>query len=137
MNGFALTLIILLIVSIIGFVVSTINQREREKVAAMSSEEKQKYLEEKHRRLAEANKRFAEANERRRYGGINAAMICPHCQVAGKIRTKNIKQKKGVSGGKATAALLTLGVSLLAVGLSRKEQTTEVHCDNCNNTWYI
>lgn len=69
------------------------------------------------------------------HGNLNPAMVCPHCHVQGKIRTKSITQKKGVSGGKATAAVLTGGVSLLATGLSRKENATEAHCSNCNNTW--
>ena len=48
-----------------------------------------------------------------------------------------VMKTKGVSGGKATAALLTGGFSLLAVCLSMKETQTQVHCDNCNNTWLI
>lgn len=70
-----------------------------------------------------------------KYGFLNKSMICPHCQQAGQVRTKVITQKKGVSGGKATAAVLTGGLSLLAVGLSRKEDAIQAHCDNCKNTW--
>ncbi|WP_411727809.1 hypothetical protein [Methyloglobulus sp.] len=103
----------------------------------MSPEEQQKYLEEKQLRLAEANQRIRERNHEIEYGSINTAMVCPHCQSIGKIRTKEVKQKKGVSGGKATAAVLTAGLSLLAVGLSRKEGSTQAHCDNCNNTWFF
>ena len=69
------------------------------------------------------------------WGPLNPAMICPHCQTKGKVRTKLITQKQGVSGGKATAALLTGGISLVAVGLSKKGQVTQAHCDNCNNDW--
>lgn len=43
--------------------------------------------------------------------------------------------KAGVSGGKATAALLTGGFSLLAMGLSRKQRVTEAWCSNCQSTW--
>ena len=68
-------------------------------------------------------------------GEANPTMICPHCQSRGSIYTKGINQKKGVSGGKATAAVLTGGVSLLATGLSRKEHVTKAHCTNCKNTW--
>ena len=57
------------------------------------------------------------------------------CQTSGQVRTKDIKQKKGISGGKATAALLTGGVSMLATGLSRKEGCTQAHCVNCDSTW--
>ena len=71
------------------------------------------------------------------YGSINHAMVCPHCQERGNIRTKSTEQKKGLSGGKTTAAVLTGGISLLATGLSRKEKLTQAHCANCNNTWYF
>ena len=53
----------------------------------------------------------------------------------GKVRTKKINVKKGVSGSKATAGLLTGGLSLLVVGLSRQEELTKARCDNCKNTW--
>src|SRR5690348_14328204 len=43
-----------------------------------------------------------------------AAMICPQCQVRGKVFTTKVSVKKGISGGKATGALLTGGLSLLA-----------------------
>ncbi len=74
---------------------------------------------------------------REQYGHINHQMTCPHCQMKGKIRTKAIKQKKGISGGKATAAIFTGGVSLLATGLSRKEEVTQAYCNNCSNKWYF
>lgn len=66
-------------------------------------DEKQKYLEEKRNRIAEAK-----ANQEM-YGSINAAMMCPHCQAKGQIRTKNITQKKGISGGKVVASVFTGG----------------------------
>ena len=69
------------------------------------------------------------------YGFINAAMICPHCQCKGTVRTKIVDQKMGISGGKATGAILTGGVSLLATGLSRNQQMTKATCCNCKNTW--
>lgn len=68
---------------------------------------------------------------------FNPHMICPHCQTKGFVKTKNIKQKAGVSGGKATAAILTGGLSLLAVGLSRKQECTEAKCTICNAVWHF
>ena len=64
-----------------------------------------------------------------------AAMICPHCQVRGKVFTTKVSLKKGISGGKATGALLTGGLSLLATGLSRKEEVTKARCFNCDSEW--
>ena len=69
------------------------------------------------------------------HGKVNPHMHCAHCNTDGKVRTKSIKGKKGVSGGKATAAIFTGGLSLLAVGLSRKEAATQAYCANCKNSW--
>src|SRR5674476_203165 len=52
-------------------------------------------------------------------------MVCPHCQVRGQVHTKRVKVKRGISGGKATGAWLTGGVSLWVTGLSHKEKTTQ------------
>jgi hypothetical protein len=68
---------------------------------------------------------------------LNRQMTCPHCQVKGKILTKQVTMKAGISGGKATGAILTGGLSLLATGLSRKETLTEAYCDNCSSTWHF
>jgi hypothetical protein len=70
-----------------------------------------------------------------KFGPFNPAMACPHCQTKGMIRTKAVDKKTGISGGKATAAVLTGGVSMLATGLSRVEETTQAHCEECKNTW--
>jgi hypothetical protein len=69
------------------------------------------------------------------WGPFNRAMICPHCQTKGQVRTKTVVRKKGVSGSKATAALLTGGFSLLFIGLSQEEELTQAHCCDCKNTW--
>lgn len=69
------------------------------------------------------------------YGDRNPHMVCPHCQTKGTVDTKPITVKTGISGGKATGALLTGGVSLLATGLSRKEQKTQARCWKCETVW--
>jgi DNA-directed RNA polymerase subunit RPC12/RpoP len=74
-------------------------------------------------------------NQKNKYGELNPQVVCPHCQTKGMVKTKLVKSKKGISGGKATAAVLTGGASVLATGLSRKEKETQAHCENCNNTW--
>ncbi len=71
------------------------------------------------------------------YGSTNPALVCPHCQTRGTVRVKVVKQKKGISGAKATGAVLTGGLSVLATGLSRKEELTQAHCDNCGSTWHF
>ena len=71
------------------------------------------------------------------YGQLSPTMVCPHCQSSGRVRTKQVKQKKGVSGGKATAAVVTAGLSVLVTGLSRKELATQAHCMKCGSTWHF
>jgi transcription elongation factor Elf1 len=68
---------------------------------------------------------------------MQAKVTCPHCHVQGQVVTKRTKVKKGVSGGKATGAVLTGGLSLLATGLSRKEELTEAKCGNCGIKWTL
>lgn len=69
--------------------------------------------------------------------GNSPQVKCPHCGVTGGVDVKRVKQKKGISGGKATAAVLTVGFSILATGLSRKEEVSEAHCKNCKVTWIM
>jgi hypothetical protein len=66
----------------------------------------------------------------------DSKLVCPHCQSKGSVTTKTVKRKKGISGAKATGAILTLGWSILATGLSRKEEETEAHCTACGATWH-
>ena len=71
----------------------------------------------------------------RTWGTVNPVIVCPQCRTTGHVRTLLVKRKKGVSGAKATGAVLTGGLSLLAMGLSRKEQVTQAHCEHCSSTW--
>lgn len=64
-------------------------------------------------------------------------LICPHCQTRGQVTVRAVTQKKGVSGGKATGAILTGGVSMLATGLSRKEHVRQMTCGNCGTIWNV
>jgi uncharacterized Zn finger protein (UPF0148 family) len=65
----------------------------------------------------------------------SSQIICPHCQTRGKVKTKQVKRKQGISGAKATGAVLTLGLSTLGTGLSRKQKMTEAKCSNCGSVW--
>jgi hypothetical protein len=107
-------------------------RKEKEKRAAMSPHELQLYVENEkavadiRRRAKEERRR--EASDTFNHGPINPMMVCPHCNTRGQIRTQGVVNKKGISGGKATAAIFTGGVSLLATGLSRKEAATQARC---------
>jgi hypothetical protein len=65
------------------------------------------------------------------------ALICPHCQTKGFVTTRRVQIKRGFSGAKATGALLTAGLSLLATGLSRRQSVTEASCSNCETVWHF
>lgn len=64
-------------------------------------------------------------------------MECPHCKTVEQINTRKVDLTKGISGGKAVAGLLTGGLSILAVGISRQETKTEARCGKCNNIWHF
>lgn len=64
-------------------------------------------------------------------------IVCPHCQTRGQVRTSQTRQKRGISGGKAVGAVATLGVSMLATGLSRKQWYTKMKCGNCGTQWLV
>jgi hypothetical protein len=60
---------------------------------------------------------------------------CPYCHQTGGVTTRRTTAKRGVSGGKATGAVLTGGMSLLATGLSRHEDVTKFRCQRCRTRW--
>lgn len=65
-------------------------------------------------------------------------MVCPHCQERGGVSvSRPVKRKAGISGGKATGAILTGGVSVLATGLSRKTKVRNCSCTNCRMKWVV
>lgn len=66
---------------------------------------------------------------------LNQNMICPHCNTKGSVTTQQVKRKEGIHGGKATAAVLTCGLTLFGTGLSRKNKITEASCSNCGMVW--
>jgi len=67
----------------------------------------------------------------------DSELVCPHCQTYGAVTSRAVVRKKGVSGGKATGALLTGGLSMLLTGLSRKEAATRMWCGNCATGWDV
>jgi len=123
--------VILLVVGIAAWIFFA--KAEREKVAAMSPKERDAYL----RQKEIAAKKSAQRLDAMIHGPLNLHIICAQCQTQGTVHTQPIKQKVGISGGKATAAILTGGVSMLATGLSRKQKLTEAWCSKCQSTWHF
>jgi hypothetical protein len=91
------------------------------------------------RKEAEKGQREADILQRevQRARTAQAQIVCPHCQTRGHVTTHKVKLKKGVDGRKAAAAILTGFWSLLFIGLSREEETTEATCSNCGATWHF
>lgn len=85
----------------------------------------------------ETSEEIQDRYDTRWYGPVNPLIVCPHCQEKGSVRIKYKRQKKGISGAKATGAVLTGGWSLLATGLSKKEVVTQAHCGHCKVTWHF
>ena len=71
------------------------------------------------------------------HGPLNNKLLCQQCGEHGFVHSKLVSKKQGISGGKAVAALFTGGISMLALGLSRKEKITEAYCSNCKSTWHF
>jgi len=66
----------------------------------------------------------------------NKQIVCQFCHKRNCVYVETIKRKKGISGGKATFAILTGGISLLATGLARKEAQIQLTCYACGMVYY-
>lgn len=64
-------------------------------------------------------------------------VMCPHCHTRGSVTVEDVQRKQGVSGGKATGALMTGGASMFLTGLSRKQWVKHMHCRNCDMPWDV
>ena len=84
-----------------------------------------------------ATKQKAKADARAERDRQRQALKCPHCGVSGQVTTRSVNRKQGISGGKATGAVLTGGASLFATGLSRKQSMTRMSCGNCGTGWDV
>lgn len=83
-------------------------QNEREKIDAMSPEDRNNYF----------------------FGPINANLICPHCQTKGMVHVKQVA-RVATSTGKVGGILKTDTKSTITTVV------TQHHCDQCSSTWDI
>lgn len=127
--------VFVVVFAITAFVRGQLRRADEEHVASLPPEEAERLREERRLEAKRVADRRHETRMNLQQGSINPALICPHCQKKGAVRTKPIKKKVGISGGKATAAVLTGGVSMLATGLSRKEAMTQASCGKCGSKW--
>lgn len=68
---------------------------------------------------------------------LNELLTCPHCQERGHVMVSRVTRKRGISGGKATGAILTGGLSVAATGLSRMESVQHLSCGHCKMQWDV
>lgn len=64
-------------------------------------------------------------------------ILCPHCHSSGTVTTWSERRKSGLSGAKATGAILTGGISLLVTGLSNSESQMKARCSHCGVSWWV
>ncbi len=67
----------------------------------------------------------------------NPHMVCKFCNSRGTVKVRDVRRKQGISGGKATGALFTAGISMLATGLSRKQRMKRLTCSKCGMEWDV
>lgn len=67
----------------------------------------------------------------------NPKIVCKFCGVTGRVTVQDVDRKQGISGGKATGAVLTGGASLLVTGLSKVQGCKQLACGNCGMEWDV
>nr|WP_320131696.1 hypothetical protein [uncultured Holophaga sp.] len=118
-----------------------VEQEEADRFASLSEDERNAYKRQLEQERAERAERLRQAaketEEQERWGKVNAVMICPHCQVKGGIRTKQISTPGSLAPKKAAkAALIGGAVGVLVAGMRTEDVThTQAHCSQCTNTW--
>lgn len=80
---------------------------------------------------------FEQDSDEVKFGPLNTALLCPHCQARGHVRAKQVEEVAGISGPKAVGAIATGGLSALVTGVSRRRPVTKARCGRCTSTWTI
>jgi hypothetical protein len=70
---------------------------ERTQILAERARKENEKREALERQLASSKEAQKRAQAAAQYGPVNAAMVCPHCQTKGRVRTKGITQKKALA----------------------------------------
>ena len=114
---------VLIVIGIFGFMVFRAGQPSPEETQAAEAEGR------------DARPRYQVEQDAK--AAREAKIVCSHCQTAGHVTTRMYQKKGSISGGKATGAILTGGISLVATGLARKGMVTQLSCSNCGMKWEV
>ena len=60
------------------------------------------------------------------FGAVVPQLVCPHCTVAGQVRSKV-----------AVRSTTSVTNTIAKVSATTNQQVTQRHCDNCQSTWDI
>lgn len=60
------------------------------------------------------------------WGAVNEALVCPHCQVKGRVHSMA-----------ATRTSTAVSNTIARVSASTTTSVTQRHCENCNTTWDV
>ena len=63
-------------------------------------------------------------------GYVNEALICPHCQNKGTVRTMKTTQ---VTKNRVNSVV----GQAVGLGTNSSKDVTQMHCDNCQTTWVV
>ncbi len=127
-NGIAFLLPALVIgfLSVMAFfwtLVSEQNAAEKRKLDAMEPKEREIYQEVQRERAARQAAIGEKMHKLRTYGSVNAALLCPHCQTRGQVRSIR---------GLAVSGTQVIGGKVLT-----STHVTKMHCDNCQIDWNV
>ena len=114
----------ILLVIVIMVVAKSVDKFDKEEIAKMSPQEREKHYSKQTAKQLEVQ-----------WGPINPSMVCPNCKEKGKVHTKSVKGKQKIHPGRATAAVLTGESSMLGNRLYRKKGITRAYCANCHKIW--
>lgn len=81
-----------------------------------------------YRMKSDGRQQYAEHKHERRHGDVNRQLVCPHCQVKGKVRATSTTQATGTKG----PSILTGWLFRTIVKSGKK-----CHCDNCGTSWDV
>lgn len=67
----------------------------------------------------------------------NSEIICPHCQVKGKVTATPFKKKGRLTATRLLGTAVTLGGSTVVTGVRKGSRAYKMSCGNCGMRWEV